>query len=146
LEVPDRVRYGNRHEPLFAAETERASIDGCRRADVGGNVADGERRIEDDRAARPSEGQNEEVRSQWRRRVSSRLQLLRMRREGAGEEGDDAQAEDRGAAHGGANSRTMKAITVEPKVAGSARLDDVPEPDPRDGAIVVEAIAVGVCG
>ena len=40
----------------------------------------------------------------------------------------------------------MKAITVEPKVSGSARLEDVPEPDPRNGSIVVEAIAVGVCG
>ena len=40
----------------------------------------------------------------------------------------------------------MKAITVEPKVAGSARLEDVPEPDPGNGTIVVEAIAVGVCG
>jgi threonine dehydrogenase-like Zn-dependent dehydrogenase len=40
----------------------------------------------------------------------------------------------------------MRAITVEPMAAGSARLEDVPEPDPRDGAILVEAIAVGVCG
>jgi threonine dehydrogenase-like Zn-dependent dehydrogenase len=40
----------------------------------------------------------------------------------------------------------VKAITVEPHVAGSVRLDDVPEPDPRNGTVVVEAIAVGVCG
>jgi glucose 1-dehydrogenase len=40
----------------------------------------------------------------------------------------------------------VKAITVEPKVPGSARLEEVPEPDPRDGAVLVEAIAVGVCG
>ncbi|HEX4822687.1 MAG TPA: glucose 1-dehydrogenase [Candidatus Polarisedimenticolaceae bacterium] len=40
----------------------------------------------------------------------------------------------------------MKAITVEPKVPGSARLEDVPDPDPRNGSIVVEAVAVGVCG
>ena len=40
----------------------------------------------------------------------------------------------------------MKAITVEPHMPGTARLDDVPEPDPRDGSVVVEAIAVGVCG
>ena len=26
------------------------------------------------------------------------------------------------------------------------RLDDLPEPDPRDGSVLVEAIAVGVCG
>jgi len=40
----------------------------------------------------------------------------------------------------------MKAITVEPKKAGSARLEDVPEPDARYGSVLVEAIAVGVCG
>ena len=40
----------------------------------------------------------------------------------------------------------MKAITVEPKRAGSAQLEDVPEPDLHDGSVLVEAIAVGVCG
>ena len=40
----------------------------------------------------------------------------------------------------------MKAITVEPMKAGSARLEEVPEPDPRNGAVLVEGIAVGVCG
>ena len=40
----------------------------------------------------------------------------------------------------------MKAITVEPLKPGSARLEDVPEPDVRDGSVLVEAIAVGVCG
>ncbi len=40
----------------------------------------------------------------------------------------------------------MKAITVEPKKAGTARLEDVPEPDARDGSVLVEAVAVGVCG
>jgi threonine dehydrogenase-like Zn-dependent dehydrogenase len=40
----------------------------------------------------------------------------------------------------------MKAITVEPQKPGSARLDDVPEPETRDGSILVEGIAVGVCG
>jgi len=40
----------------------------------------------------------------------------------------------------------MKAITVEPLTAGSARLEDLPEPDPHDGSVLVEAIAVGVCG
>jgi threonine dehydrogenase-like Zn-dependent dehydrogenase len=40
----------------------------------------------------------------------------------------------------------MKAITVEPKKAGTARLEDVAEPDPRDGSVLVEAVAVGVCG
>jgi glucose 1-dehydrogenase len=40
----------------------------------------------------------------------------------------------------------MKAITVEPKKPETARLEDIPEPDPRDGSVLVEAIAVGVCG
>ena len=40
----------------------------------------------------------------------------------------------------------MKAITVEPRRAGSARLEDVPEPEVREGAVLVEAVAVGVCG
>ena len=40
----------------------------------------------------------------------------------------------------------MKAITVEPKHPGSAGLEDVAEPDLRDGSVLVEAIAVGVCG
>ena len=40
----------------------------------------------------------------------------------------------------------MKAITVEPLKPGTARLEDVPDPDVRDGAVLVEAIAVGVCG
>lgn len=40
----------------------------------------------------------------------------------------------------------MKAITVEPKKPGTARLEEVPEPDPRNGSVLVEAIAVGVCG
>jgi threonine dehydrogenase-like Zn-dependent dehydrogenase len=40
----------------------------------------------------------------------------------------------------------MNAITVEPKTPGTARLEDVPEPEARDGSVLVEAIAVGVCG
>ncbi len=40
----------------------------------------------------------------------------------------------------------MKAITVEPMRAGTTRLEDVPEPDARDGSVLVEAVAVGVCG
>jgi glucose 1-dehydrogenase len=40
----------------------------------------------------------------------------------------------------------MKAITVEPHKPDTARLEDVPEPDVRDGTVLVEAIAVGVCG
>ena len=40
----------------------------------------------------------------------------------------------------------MKAITVAPREAGSARLEDVPEPGAREGSVLVEAVAVGVCG
>jgi threonine dehydrogenase-like Zn-dependent dehydrogenase len=40
----------------------------------------------------------------------------------------------------------MKAITVEPKKAGSAQLENIPEPDAPNGSVLVEAIAVGVCG
>lgn len=40
----------------------------------------------------------------------------------------------------------MKAITVEPHKPGSVQLGDVPEPDSRDGSVLVEAVAVGVCG
>ena len=40
----------------------------------------------------------------------------------------------------------MKAITIEPGRAGTARFEDVPEPEARDGSVLVEAVAVGVCG
>jgi threonine dehydrogenase-like Zn-dependent dehydrogenase len=40
----------------------------------------------------------------------------------------------------------MRAITVEPHAPGTARLEDIPEPDARDGSVLVEAVAVGVCG
>jgi threonine dehydrogenase-like Zn-dependent dehydrogenase len=40
----------------------------------------------------------------------------------------------------------MKAITVQPLVPGSVRLEEVPEPDPSTGSILVEAVAVGICG
>jgi threonine dehydrogenase-like Zn-dependent dehydrogenase len=40
----------------------------------------------------------------------------------------------------------MRAITVKPGLAGSVALDDVPEPPAADGPIVVETLAIGVCG
>jgi glucose 1-dehydrogenase len=40
----------------------------------------------------------------------------------------------------------MKAITVIPQSAGSIQLEDIAEPDPRSGSILVETLAVGVCG
>jgi threonine dehydrogenase-like Zn-dependent dehydrogenase len=40
----------------------------------------------------------------------------------------------------------VKAITVEPHKPETTRLEDVPEPDPVGGSVLVEAVAVGVCG
>ena len=40
----------------------------------------------------------------------------------------------------------VKAVTVQPGVAGSVRFEEVPEPDESTGSILVEAVAVGVCG
>lgn len=40
----------------------------------------------------------------------------------------------------------MKAVTVEPGVAGSVRYEEVPEPDESTGSILVGAVAVGICG
>jgi len=40
----------------------------------------------------------------------------------------------------------MKAITVEPHKPQSARLEDIPEPEVSAGSVLVQAIAVGVCG
>jgi threonine dehydrogenase-like Zn-dependent dehydrogenase len=40
----------------------------------------------------------------------------------------------------------MKAVTVQPGTAGSVRLDDIDEPPLSDGPVLVETLAVGVCG
>ena len=40
----------------------------------------------------------------------------------------------------------MKAITIEAGRAHSARLDEVPEPPAHEGAVLIETLAVGVCG
>ncbi|HZT64733.1 MAG TPA: glucose 1-dehydrogenase [Acidimicrobiales bacterium] len=40
----------------------------------------------------------------------------------------------------------MKALTVVPGQAGSARLDDVDDPPEEHGPVVVETLAIGVCG
>jgi threonine dehydrogenase-like Zn-dependent dehydrogenase len=40
----------------------------------------------------------------------------------------------------------MRAITVIPGTAGSARLDDVPEPAEAAGAVLVDGLALGICG
>jgi threonine dehydrogenase-like Zn-dependent dehydrogenase len=39
----------------------------------------------------------------------------------------------------------MRAITVEP-LKGFAQLEEVAEPDVRDGSVLAEGISVGVCG
>lgn len=40
----------------------------------------------------------------------------------------------------------MRALTVVPGVADSARLDEVPEPDPAEGEVLIQAQALGICG
>src|SRR3979490_3577507 len=40
----------------------------------------------------------------------------------------------------------MRAITVWPGVANSARLDDMRDPPLSDGAVLVRTMALGVCG
>jgi glucose 1-dehydrogenase len=40
----------------------------------------------------------------------------------------------------------MRAITVIPGQAGSAALEDVPEPDEAAGALLVDGLALGICG
>ena len=40
----------------------------------------------------------------------------------------------------------MRALTVVPGRADSARLDEVDEPDPSEGALLVRTLAIGVCG
>jgi threonine dehydrogenase-like Zn-dependent dehydrogenase len=40
----------------------------------------------------------------------------------------------------------MRALTVEPGVANSIRLDDVPPPPESDGDVLVRALALGICG
>ncbi len=40
----------------------------------------------------------------------------------------------------------MRALTVAPGIANSARVDDIPEPPRSDGAVLVRTLALGVCG
>jgi glucose 1-dehydrogenase len=40
----------------------------------------------------------------------------------------------------------MRAITVAPGTAGSLEVRDVPEPEPALGSILVQALALGICG
>jgi glucose 1-dehydrogenase len=40
----------------------------------------------------------------------------------------------------------MKALTIEPGRADTARLDDIAEPEPHEGAVLVKTLEVGICG
>jgi len=40
----------------------------------------------------------------------------------------------------------MRAVTVSPGTPGPARLDDIDEPGPDQGPVLVETLAVGICG
>ncbi|MCW3820037.1 glucose 1-dehydrogenase [Micromonospora sp. DR5-3] len=40
----------------------------------------------------------------------------------------------------------MRALTVTPQHAGTAALTDLPEPTPAEGELLVEGIALGICG
>jgi glucose 1-dehydrogenase len=40
----------------------------------------------------------------------------------------------------------MRAITLDPGTPGSAALEDVPEPGPEEGAMLVDGVALGICG
>jgi glucose 1-dehydrogenase len=40
----------------------------------------------------------------------------------------------------------MRALSIAPGKANSVRLDEVPEPAPQEGGVLVQTLAVGVCG
>ena len=40
----------------------------------------------------------------------------------------------------------MRALTVLPGTAGSLELTQVAEPAPREGTLLVDGLAVGICG
>src|SRR5919202_1815823 len=40
----------------------------------------------------------------------------------------------------------MRALTVRPGQAGSARLEQVPEPNEEPGTVLIQALALGICG
>src|SRR5450755_4128631 len=43
-------------------------------------------------------------------------------------------------------NKVMRAMTVAPGIANSARVEDVPEPPRADGTVLVRSLALGVCG
>src|SRR3954470_20692694 len=40
----------------------------------------------------------------------------------------------------------MRVLTIAPGKPNTARLDDIPEPTPAEGSVLVQTLAVGVCG
>ena len=40
----------------------------------------------------------------------------------------------------------MRALTIKPMVADSLAVEDVPDPTPHDGDLLVDGLALGVCG
>jgi threonine dehydrogenase-like Zn-dependent dehydrogenase len=40
----------------------------------------------------------------------------------------------------------VRALTVQPRVADSLRLDDIPEPPAADGTLLAQTLALGICG
>src|SRR6185312_15194579 len=40
----------------------------------------------------------------------------------------------------------MRALTVKPGIANSAQVDEVPEPPDTPGSVLVQTLAIGVCG
>jgi hypothetical protein len=40
----------------------------------------------------------------------------------------------------------MRALTVQPGTAGTTAIDDMPDPTPADDQLLVEGLAIGVCG
>src|SRR4051794_17654009 len=45
-----------------------------------------------------------------------------------------------------ASGEPMRALTVQPGTAGTARIDELPDPVPGPGELLVEGVALGVCG
>ena len=41
---------------------------------------------------------------------------------------------------------SVRAITLEPGRPGSARLEEIGEPPPEAGAVLVDGLALGICG
>jgi threonine dehydrogenase-like Zn-dependent dehydrogenase len=79
--------------------------------------------------------------------IAERRALAGAERKGCRESlGANVRAPNRRRRYFHAGKCNMRAITVIPKKQGTARLDDIPEPPLSDGPILVETVAIGVCG